>query len=252
MSTQEKTSAEKIGDYLDDFKPDFRKKNEIWLTSTYTLRRTIGWAGMLLPFLLYYILKFDSDHGEPLYSISHYYYTKASGVFVAILCLLAVFLIIYKGYELRDLILSMIAGFSALIIAFFPTGNLTEICCDPEMTYLVTHLPENSFRTGLHNGAAAVFFLTLAYMSIFLFTKSNKPKESRTKTKNTKNIIYRVCGILMILSVVAIFCGGYLGWINSEFYDNNQLTFWFETLAIECFGFSWLTKGETLSGDLDA
>lgn len=41
MNTQEKTSTGKIGDYLDDFKPDFRKKNEIWLTKGETPSRDL-------------------------------------------------------------------------------------------------------------------------------------------------------------------------------------------------------------------
>lgn len=32
-------------------------------------------------------------------------------------------------------------------------------------------------------------------------------------------------------------------------YQNNRLTFWMETLAVESFGFAWLIKGETMFKD---
>ena len=37
--------------------------------------------------------------------------------------------------------------------------------------------------------------------------------------------------------------------ISEKFYETYHLTFWMETLAVECFGIAWLIKGETLFKD---
>jgi hypothetical protein len=49
--------------------------------------------------------------------------------------------------------------------------------------------------------------------------------------------------------MVVIFFGGFLQWIPEDYYKSHQLTFWMETMAVECFGFSWLVKGETIFKD---
>lgn len=86
-------------------------------------------------------------------------------------------------------------------------------------------------------------------MSIFLFTKSDKTKEERGVKKKIRNRIYRVCGVLMIFAITVIFLGGFCKLIPEDIYQNHQLTFWMEALAVESFGFSWLIKGETLFKD---
>ena len=45
------------------------------------------------------------------------------------------------------------------------------------------------------------------------------------------------------------FLGGFCKLIPEDIYQNHQLTFWMEALAVESFGFSWLIKGETLFKD---
>ena len=52
----------------------------------------------------------------------------------------------------------------------------------------------------------------------------------------------------MIIALLVIFAG-FLNWIPTPIYDENHLTFWMETVAIESFGFSWLVKGEALFKD---
>lgn len=235
---------------------DFKNENTIWLTSSYTLRKTIGILGMLLPFLIWFFLYLDTGSGKPLESISHYYYTRVSGIFVAVLSVLAIFLIIYKGKKPIDLIISLMAGIAALLVVFFPTGNISEACCinlcsceGTAKTTIVSVLPQSRFREILHFASAGLFLGCLAYMSIFLFTKSDKPKEIRGKNKKSRNLIYRTCGVAMLFSIAFIFFGGYLEWIPAEVYNTNHLTFWMETLAVESFGFSWLIKGATLLKD---
>ncbi|MCG9792459.1 hypothetical protein [Flavobacterium algicola] len=238
-------TTNKITEMLD---VDFKEDDSIWLTNSLTLRKVIGVLGMFLPLLLYVFLYVDSGVKYPLESISHYYYTRVSSIFVVILSMLALFLIIYKGKEPVDFFTSLTAGIFALCVVFFPTGNITNACCDAAAPYSVTKLNESAFREGFHYVSAGIFLVCLAYMSLFLFTKSDKAPSKRGDKKITRNHIYRTCGVLMIVAILVVFAG-FLHLIPEPFYTSNHLTFWMETLAVECFGFSWLVKGETLFSD---
>jgi succinate dehydrogenase hydrophobic anchor subunit len=229
-------------------KVDYTEDNSIWLTDSLTLRKLIGVLGMAMPLLLYVFLYLDNGLNSPLESISHYYYTRVSSIFVIILSLLAVFLIVYKGKKPIDFYISLFAGVFALLVVLFPTNNLTDICGDTTKKYAVTILPKSDFRMYFHYTAAGLFFLCLSFMSFFLFTKSNKLPSERGSRKIIRNRIYRTCGVLMLLSILVLFAGSFKI-IPSEYFKEHPLTFWMETLAIESFGFAWLVKGETLFKD---
>ena len=231
------------------FHTSFTDNDHLWMTSSYTLRKTVGILGMSMPLLLYISLYIDAGLPQPLESISHYYYTRASGVFVAVLSTLAIFLMIYKGKSVVDLLVSLVAGVAALMVVFFPTDNLAPACCDLTKRYAVTYLKDSDSRTLFHYISAGVFLGCLAYMSFFLFTRSDKPRHLRSPEKVLRNRIYRVCGVLMVLAMALMFFGGFLEWIPEDRYSGNKLTFWMETVAVEAFGFSWLVKGETLFRD---
>lgn len=224
------------------------ENNSIWLTNSLTLQKLIGILGMMMPLLLFVFLYLDNGLKFPLESISHYYFTRVCGIFVIILSLLAVFLIVYKGKDKLDFYISTVAGILALIVVLFPTSNLTQLCGDPTKSYAVTILPESNFRMYFHYSAAGLFFLCLSYMTLFLFTKSNKSPNERGSKKTIRNRIYRTCGTLIFLAVLILFAGS-IKIIPAEFFENYPLTFWMETLAIESFGFAWLIKGETLFKD---
>jgi succinate dehydrogenase hydrophobic anchor subunit len=232
-------------------KVDYKEDNSIWLTNSLTLRKIIGVLGMAMPLLLYVFLYFDNGLQQPLESISHYYYTRVSGIFVIILSLLAFFLIVYKGKEPIDFYISLFAGIFALLVVLFPTNNITETCCDSIKKYAVTFLPVtdlSTFRMYFHYTVAGFFFICLSYMSFFLFTKSSKSPSERGAKKTIRNGIYRTCGILMLLAILVLFAGS-LKIISASYFKTFPLTFWMETLAIESFGFAWLVKGETLFKD---
>tara|TARA_B100000809_G_C14944697_1_gene461723 strand:+ start:68 stop:850 length:783 start_codon:yes stop_codon:yes gene_type:complete len=230
---------------------DYKKEDDIWLQNSKTLRKVIGVLGMALPILLIIITFLFFDLAKPIESISHYYYTRAGTVFTVILSVIAIFLIVYSGKESKDFYISTLAGVFALFVVFFPTGNLSAECCDTLKSYSVTYINGNTsagFRETFHLVSAALFLLLLAYMSYFIFTKSNKQKGHRGKKKITRNRIFRVCAGLIITSLIIILLG-LTGIISDAIYNGNQLTFWMETVAIESFGFAWLVKGEAMFSD---
>jgi hypothetical protein len=83
----------------------------------------------------------------------------------------------------------------------------------------------------IHNFSAIAFFCLLSYNCLFLFTKSSG---EMTRNKKIRNIIYRVCGLGMIISMVSIVSlKGIYGGI------------WFvEAIALAFFGIAYLTKAD--------
>ncbi len=107
------------------FKLDYEENDTIWLSEQKTLRILVGLLGVLLPIFLYGFLLIATGHTSPLDSISHYFYTRVSSVFIIIVSLLAVFLLVYKGKASIDFYLSSIAGIFALLLLLFPTDNIS-------------------------------------------------------------------------------------------------------------------------------
>lgn len=236
----------------------YKTTGDIMLTNQDTLRKAIGFSGILLPLLLWIFVLVSSKivHGESFWqvlpSISHYYYSRAAGVLVIVVGLIGVFLLIYKGEEPKDFIASSLAGLFALVLLLFPTYNLTGIESGRFDSAAVTVLHKSPFRETLHNVSAGIFLAALAYLSYFIFTKSKYPEKERTPEKRIRNRIYRVCALAMVGAMAVIFISfvdkhGRI--ISQEFYDRYSLTFWMETIAVEAFGISWTVKGRSFFTD---
>lgn len=201
------------------------------------IRRAIGWLGMLLPAaLLLCELAFNCQQWQP--SISHYYYTVSGNLFVGLLCAVGLFLISYKGFSALDDRATNFAGFCAFGIALFPTNMWGDTECEV-LTYA-----DNVYRNIIHYACATFFFLTLAYISYFLFTRS---KNGKTRRKEKRNMLYRACGLLMAICIILIpICAN--DWLLGTWFPDN-LTFWLEWAALLSFGTSWLVKGEIILKD---
>jgi hypothetical protein len=211
------------------------------LISFNALRKSVGWLGILLPAAM---LAGNLVWGECSLiqdSNSHYYYTITGDLFVGILCAVALFLISYKGYpdDKSDNVLTTLAGICALGIAFFPTNNNSTDSC------AVIDLPISKVRNLAHYIFAASFFLILAFISYFKFTKSRGLK---THSKVMRNKVYRYCGAVIIIFIALIGVYGIFGKQLTRF-DRYKPIFWLEWLALVAFGFSWLVKGELVMHD---
>lgn len=216
-------------------------KTDPRLISFQTLRKAVGWLGIsLAPAVIIgnYIFS-NCTHIQD--SISHYYYTVTGNLFIGILCSNAMFLLAYKGYpdDKRDNRWSNWAGIFALCIAFFPTNdNSTDSCA-------MFHLDDDNLRRIIHYVSAALFFVLLACMSLFLFTKSRGEK---TKQKIQRNKVYLVCGIVILLAISLIALYGLFHQAGSRF-SKLKPVFWLEVIALSAFGISWLVKGEFVLKD---
>lgn len=209
------------------------------------LRKFVGWLGILMPFILAIGGFFTFPEGGIRPTISDYYYTPMRNVFVGILCSIGVFLFSYRGYSplenapqkliLSDSAAGNLACLFAVGVALFPTTPVSPI--------------ENQAWIGkVHLICAASMFLTLAYFSLCLFTRTD-PKKSKTRMKEWRNFVYKLCGWIILGSIALIAIVKYLPKDWFEKIEQLDPVFWLESLAVVAFGFSWLVKGETLLKD---
>jgi hypothetical protein len=199
------------------------------IISYMTLRKVVGFLGIfLVPVVVLGSLVLDHPPRIQV-SVSAYYYTSMRNELEGIICGISLFLLAYHGYTRQDSIVSKLAGFFALGIAFLPTVD-TDV--------------KGDIVSILHYVTAGIFFALLSYMSIFLFTKSAGHK---TKQKRQRNRVYRVCGIIMAISVIGIPIDGLPGIHEKLLFLKPTLIL--ETLALVSFGISWLTKGEIILKD---
>jgi len=207
-----------------------REKNPTsdWLAVSYlTLRKVIGLMGVLFPFILAIGCVLLSPLTGIQESISAYYGTIMRNVFVGVLFTIGWFLFAYKGYEDQDDMAGDLACLFALGVALFPITN-------PHQWVQVMHLI-----------FAASLFITLAYFSMVLFTKSDGKMTTRKKTRNK---IYKSCGWIMLACIALILV--YKLFLQHTVIAALQPTFWLETFALWAFGVSWMTKGKLLWADV--
>lgn len=216
------------------------KENKLVL-SYLTARKLIGILGFFLPFILVLGSIIFGCCKELQDSISNYYHTNMRDVFVGYVCSLSIFLFSYKGYDITDRIVSALAGLFGVIVALMPTnikigsfnGTIPQcnIWCDVE---------QYSVIGTIHLIAAGLFILSMAYFTLFLFTKG---ETNPTPEKIIRNKIYKGAGYIMLvcITILVIF------FVLPDTITNPLLkykpVFWLETIAFVAFGSSWLVKG---------
>jgi hypothetical protein len=193
-----------------------------------TLRKTLGWLGITLPYVVIlgqaWLL-----HGELKGSLSGYHHTGMRDWLVGSLCAIAAFLLSYRGYDRLENRLTNTAGASALGVAFFHTR--------PDEGATAT----DDVLATLHVPSAAVMFGCLAWMSWeFAKPKPDGAPADRDQQEWWKRQVYRVCALVIAGSMVGI---AVLGPIRAAAPYRPAL--WLESLAVMAFGLSWLVKGLT-------
>ncbi|MFD9889124.1 DUF998 domain-containing protein [Amycolatopsis sp. NPDC059027] len=193
------------------------------------LRRAIGVIGLALPVLLI-VGTLAVDGGGLLNSISGYYYTSTRDVFVGSMCAIGVFLLSYHGYSRLDDVAGNLAAIAAIGLAVCPTTPAHATSTDRVLGVL-------------HLVFASVFFLTLAFFCLFLFTKSDKADPTRRKID--RNRVYVAAGVVILASLALIVVTSLVPVATTL-----HPALWLETAAILAFGFAWLTKGEAILADV--
>jgi drug/metabolite transporter (DMT)-like permease len=201
-------------------------KYELHTYSYLALRKAVGWTGILLPvvLLLGNSLLFGGGFPEP--SISLYYHTPMRDVLVGGLCAVALFLFFYAGHSKVDNYTADLAALFAIMVAWFPAS-------EPGTGGIIN---------AIHFVAAALFFITLACFSLFLFTRRD---DNPTPEKLKRNVVYIICGVTMLACMLLML----IYFIITGHSGTSSVIFWAETISLIAFGVSWLTKGGTLYPD---
>ncbi|MFK8186458.1 MAG: DUF998 domain-containing protein [Phormidesmis sp.] len=210
--------------------------NKRLVLSYLMLRKSIGTLGILLPLVL--VLGGGLLFGLGIQdTVSDYYHTGMRDVFVGTLCAMGVFLFSYNGYGRKDNRAGNLASIFVIGTALIPTTPV-----DPS--------PLAATLGKIHILCATSYFLTLAYFSLFLFTKSH-PTQPPSPQKRMRNRVYRVCGYTILGAIAAI--GIYIFLIPENIQNllepGIDVVFWLEAIAVIAFGISWFVKGEGLLKD---
>ncbi len=210
------------------------------------VRKCLGLLGLALPVALFLGAHLLHQPVEP--SISGFYYTPMSDVFVGALAAIGVFLSSYKGYDKRpgewisDRLIARTAGLAAIAVALMPTFPRGPVSCT-----LVQCLVGVKTAATLHYAAAILFFSMLAVFCLWMFPKS-APHHPRSPQKRRRNRIYYGCGAVLLVAMVGILL--YFAALPHAMQirlDGYLYLFWLETLGIWAFGISWLVKGRAIT-----
>ena len=195
-------------------------------------RRVIGLLGLALPSLVVVLsVIFPVRSGwRMLDSISAFYYTSATALFVGVLFALAIFLFVYGGYkgDVADKRLGRVSGVAALGVVFFPTAAPAGF--NAPLWWMDWMQPA-------HYASASVLFGTFILFSMWLFRlTAAESDEEMLAGKRARNKVYWWCGVIMIASVL---------WAASSLWTGRPI-FIPEAIALVAFSVSWLTKGRTI------
>ncbi len=199
------------------------------------LRKAIGYLGIALPFVLAFGNMLLDKPGIQS-SISSYYHTGMRDVFVGTLWAIGTFMLSYKGYERKDGLAGNLACVFAIGVTLFPAISDFDLTSRGR---LIGHV---------HLLFSALFFLTLAYFSLCLFTKTDKTR-APTRKKLQRNAVYKACGYTMLVALLLIVILAFVPDEAKTEVKKLDPVFWLESIAIVAFGISWLTKGEAILKD---
>jgi len=215
------------------------RKNSDLVVSYLTLRQMIGGIGLLMPIFVR-LGAFWFEHIPATESISAYYYTSMRDVFVSTLVLVGILIACYRSPSKFDNALGIVAGLAAIGVGLFPVDPVfaSEILQRyPEMAEKKCYV--NRGVLGYHYIFVTIFFALCFVMVAFRFTAFTPPNAE--KEMRRRNLIYRICGAVMLVSFIII---------SVQFLRGaGESIFWPETAAVIAFGIAWLVKGQTFLAD---
>jgi len=232
------------------------RSNEPLSFSSYTIRGLIGAIAMLLPVVVF----IRAARITP--SISWSYYTNARDLFVGLLFVIGAFMVSYQGRkhtvqkkaasyrkwagERQEQLVALVGGLAAGATAVAPTAACAEFPCpsDPAGILVPTACRLDPIAM-LHYTGAVILFSATVYFCLFAFVRQARAKlkagQGSPGPKQLRIGVYYFCGwgilVTMAASIVAALTG---------FNPISNFTFWTETIALELFGFAWLTASHYL------
>lgn len=207
---------------MDRKSPD--ELQEHMLGTYYGLRVGLAVIGIALP-LIVLIAGVVLHHVWLEPSISDYYHTQPNtrffttrDLFVGGLLATGACLYLYKGFSTRENVALNLAGGFATIVALFPNAGPNR---------------DGGMIPKLHATAAVLFFLCIAYVSIFRSRDTLRllPPASRPNYEKW----YFSTGLAMVVSPLAAVVLSYV-------FQPGSHIFWVESLGVWAFAAYWITK----------
>ena len=196
-------------------------------------RWTIAWLCLLLPFLSVLFGLIGALQGyNPAgwyHSISDTYYANSKAIMIGILSITSFYFATYKGYDIRDRIINILAAICAAGVALFPNKGVDGLIQMPNIGGII------------HCAFALVLYLTFFLNCVWLFRLG----DSNTKEKKIRNNVYLGCGISIAVAAGVLVAGNIF---NLKHYIPNFV--WVaEAVAQIAYAIAWFTKSGRLSKD---
>ena len=208
------------------------------VVSYQSVRRAIGVTGLLLPVLLgpvgYWVF------GIPIQAnMSSYYHTALRDEFVGAMCAIGIFLFCYRGYDWIENWTANFGCLSALGVALCPI----DAGSDP--------LNQRTVLGYLHTASGGLFFMTLAFYSLYHFPDAKDEKREIAPHEAQRDFVYRTSGIVILISVAAMGVSLFLAPADAKRRLNDyHFLFWGEWVAVWAFAAAWLTKGRAILAEI--
>ena len=189
-------------------------------------RWTMAWLCLLLPFLsvlfgLIGVLQGYNPAGW-YHSISDTYYANSKAIMIGILSITSFYFATYKGYDIRDRIINILAAICAAGVALFPNKGVDGLIQMPNIGGII------------HCAFALVLYLTFFLNCIWLFRLG----DSNTKEKKIRNNVYLGCGISIVVAAGVLVAGNIF---NLKHYIPNFV--WIaEVVAQIAYAVAWFIK----------
>jgi hypothetical protein len=168
-------------------------------------------------------------------SISDTYYANDKMIMIGLLCATSIFFFTYKGYDWRDRVMSIFQAIGALGVVAFPCKS----------AYVATTGIFNlkpSLSEIFHVTSATILFVAFAVNILWLFTKTG---ENPTKEKIKRNRIYKICGWIILITILVQIIEIVSGLVVKVFIPKGiPYVLINEFIMLMAFAFAWFVKGE--------
>jgi len=133
-----------------------------------------------------------------------------------------------------------LSGIFAFGMVIFPTAMFSG-----KIVKVGMFLIDDNISEYIHLAFGTLFFFSLSFNSIYLFTR--RQPGFLSKEKKRRNFIYRFCGIIMLLALLCIIV--YTLFLRDTILAKFNPVLILESIALFAFGISWLVKGNTFFKD---
>lgn len=191
------------------------------LGTYHSMRQGIGFAGLLLPWVLW-IGGCLFGPGSLQESMSQYYHTPMRNVFVGTLMSIGFVLFLYQGFSDLERRVLNAGGFLAIGVALIPTAPAGGA---------------STIVTRVHAACAILFFMSIAYVAIFRAgdTLSLERDQDRVKLLRRTYVILGICMAAFPVGAAVV-----ATWFKDSL--GAHTIFFVEAAGVVAFSAYWLVK----------